>query len=250
MDKVLYIGMSGAKQNMLAQQAHANNLANVNTVGFKQDLEQARSMPVFGEHFPSRAYAMTERPGTLFDSGSLMETGGDLDIAVRGSGWIGVQASDGGEAFTRAGDLKIDVNGLLRNGAGYQVMGNGGPIAIPPADKVQIGKDGTISIVPAGGPPDQLVELDRIKLVNPPAAALEKGPDGLIRRKADQALRGPEVADAAVQLEPGFLENSNVNPVDSLMQTMSLARQYEVQVKVMSTADENSQIAARLLQDL
>lgn len=250
MDKALYIGMSGAKQNMLAQRAHANNLANVSTTGFKKDFAQARSMPVFGEHHPTRAYAMTERPGTDLSAGALMETGRKMDVAVDGEGWLAVQNQRGEEVFTRSGSLQIDVNGLLRNANGDMVMGNGGPVALPPFDNLQVGADGTISIVPVGGPPDQLVEIDRLKLVNPPPEALEKGEDGYIRRKPDQALDGPEPPDAALRVASGFLESSNVNAVEEMIANLQLSRQYEMQVKVMSTAKENSEASARLLQNL
>ncbi|MGM0769820.1 MAG: flagellar basal body rod protein FlgF [Pseudomonadota bacterium] len=250
MDKALYIGMSGAKQNMLGQRAHANNLANVSTTGFKKDFAQARSMPVFGEHHPTRAYAMTERPGTDLSAGALMETGRKMDVAVEGDGWLAVQNQRGEEVFTRSGSLQIDVNGLLRNANGDMVMGNGGPVALPPFDNLQVGSDGTISIVPVGGPPDQLVEIDRLKLVNPPAEALEKGEDGYIRRKPDQALDGPEPPDAALRVASGFLESSNVNAVEEMIANLQLSRQYEMQVKVMTTANENSEASARLLQNL
>lgn len=245
MDKALYISMSGAKQSMIAQQAHSNNLANVNTTGFKNDFAQARSMPVFGEHHPTRAYAMTERPGTNFQQGPLNETGRELDVAIKGEGWIAVQAPDGSEAYTRAGDLQTDSNGILRTGAGLAVLGNGGPIAIPPSAKMEIGADGTISVIPLGQPADALAEVDRIKLVNPDNDQIEKGLDGLIRIKEGN----PAAAlDANVRLESGFLEGSNVNAVESLTEILSLARQYELHVKVMSTADQNSEAAARLLQ--
>jgi len=251
MDKALYIGMSGAKQNMMAQRAHANNLANVNTTGFKKDFAQARSMPVFGgEGQPTRAYAMTERPGTDLSAGALQETGRKLDVALEGDGWLAVQNGQGEEVFTRSGSLQVDVNGLLRLSSGEMVMGNGGPVALPPYDNIQIGNDGTISIVPAGAPPGQTVQIDRLKLVNPPADALEKGPDGFIRRKPDQALDGPEPADASMRVATGFLESSNVNAVEEMISNLQLSRQYEMQVKVMSTAKQNSEATARLLQNL
>ena len=250
MDKALYIGMSGAKQNMLSQRAHANNLANVSTTGFKADFAQARSMPVFGEHHPTRAYAMAERPGTDLAAGALMDTGRKLDVAVEGDGWLAVQNQQGEEVFTRSGSMQIDVNGLMRLSSGEMVMGNGGPVALPPFDNVQIGADGTISVVPVGGPPDQLVEVDRLKLVNPPREALEKGADGFIRRKADQALDGPEPPDATMRVASGFLESSNVNAVEEMISNLQLSRQYEMQVKIMTTANENAEASARLLQNL
>jgi len=240
MDKALYIGMSGAKQNMLSQRAHANNLANVSTTGFKRDFAQARSMPVFGEHHPTRAYAMAERPGTDLSAGALMDTGRKLDVAVDGGGWLAVQNQRGEEVFTRTGSLQVDVNGLVRLASGEMVMGNGGPVALPPFDNVQIGNDGTISVVPVGGPPDQLVDVDRLKLVNPPQEALEKGEDGFIRRKADQAIDGLEEPDA----------NQRIVSVEEMISNLQLSRQYEMQVKVMTAANENSEASARLLQNL
>lgn len=245
MDKALFIAMSGAKQTMLAQRAHANNLANVKTTGFKEDFTQARSMPVYGEHHPTRAYAMTERPGTNFDSGPLMQTGNNLDIAIKGDGWIAVQAEDGTEAYTRAGDLNIDINGQLRTGKGLPVLGNGGPIVLPPSAKIEIGADGTISVLPLGSDAVGLAQVDRIRLVNPDGGDLEKGEDGLIHLKNGAA---PPDFDASIQVEPGFLEGSNVNAVSALTDILSLSRQYELQVKLMSKAEEISQSTARLLQ--
>jgi len=243
MDKALYIAMSGAKQNMLSQAAHANNLANVNTTGFKEDFAQARSMPVYGEGLPTRAYALSERPGTNFQQGSLIQTGNSLDVALKGEGWIAIQAADGSEAYTRAGNLSIDVNGQLRTGAGFPVLGDGGPLVIPPAATVEVGADGTISVIPLGG--EGLAQVDRIRLVNPESDSIEKGKDGLIHLKAGAAQ--PDV-DGAVRVEQGFLEGSNVNAVSSLTDMLSLSRQYELQVKLMGQADQNSEAAARLLQ--
>jgi flagellar basal-body rod protein FlgF len=245
MDKALYIAMSGASQNMLGQRVQANNLANVNTTGFKEDFAQARAMPVYGEHFPSRAYAMTERPGTDLDQGPLMQTGNNLDVALNGDGWIAVQASDGGEAYTRRGDLQIDVNGILRTGEGLPVLGAGGPIAIPPAAQVEIGSDGTISIIPLGEAGVGLAQIDQIRLVNPPADDLYKAADGLMHLK--DGVAEPDI-DLNVRIEQGFLEGSNVNAVSAMTEILSLSRQYELQVKLMSQADELSQASARLLQ--
>ncbi|MGA4447958.1 flagellar basal body rod protein FlgF [Ectopseudomonas chengduensis] len=244
MDKMLYVAMTGAQNNTLALRAHANNLANVSTSGFRRDFEQARSMPLFGETFPARVFAMSERPATDFRPGSLQETGRDLDVAIGGKGWIAVQAADGSEAYVRTASLNIDALGVLRTGNGLPVMGNAGPIAVPPEQKVEIGQDGTISIRALGEDPNVLAEVDRIKLVNPDLKSMEKGTDGLIRVKGQ-----PEIeADATVQVTSGFLEASNVNAVEEMTAILSLSRQFELSVKMMRTAEDNSSAMARVLQ--
>ncbi len=243
MDKLLYVAMSGASQTMLAQAANNNNLANASTTGFRADLSAFRAMPVFGPGAPSRVYAMAERPGTDYSYGSLLATGRDLDVAVKGEGWIAVQGPDGREGYTRAGDLRVSTAGLLENGAGHRVLGNSGPIAIPPAEKIEIGADGTLSIQPVGQSAATLAVIDRIKLVNPPLQDLMKDGDGLMRMQ-DNSVPPP---DAAVGLSAGTLEASNVNPVDAMVNMISLARQFEMQVKMMRTSQENDASAAQIL---
>lgn len=243
MDRSLFVVMSGARETLRAQASVNNNLANVNTTGFKQDLEQFRSMPVFGPGYPSRVYALNERPATDFDPGPIRTTGRDLDVAVKGEGWIAVQAADGSEAYTRRGDLRITPEGLLQTGDGHPVLGDNGPIAIPPAQKVDIGSDGTISIVPLGEKPDVLAVVDRIKLVRAAPQQLEKGKDGLIRLKSGR----PAEADAGITLVSGALEGSNVNSVAALVDMIELSRRYELQVKMMKTAEDDADTAAQLL---
>ena len=244
MDKMLYISMTGASQNTLAQRAHANNLANISTTGFRRDYEQARSMPVFGDSYPARVYAMTERPATDFTPGSLQETGRDMDVAVDGQGWIAVQAADGSEAYVRTASLQIDALGQLRTGNGLPVLGNGGPIAVPPEQKVEIGQDGTISIRALGEAPNVMAEVDRIKLVNPDPKSLTKGTDGLIRVK-DAA--GPQEVDANVKLTSGFLQASNVNAVEEMTAVLALSKQFELHIKMMNSAKEDDQAMTRVL---
>ncbi|AFJ03464.1 Flagellar basal-body rod protein FlgF [Methylophaga frappieri] len=244
MDNMIYLAMNGAQQIMLAQAANANNLANVNTTGFRQDFEQFRAMPVFGEGLPSRVYAMTERPQTDYQQGSMISTGRELDISVQGEGFIAVLGKDGREGYTRAGDLQINENGQLLTGTGLPVMGDGGPIAIPPAEKVEIGSDGTISIRPIGSPESDLAILDRIKLVRPDLNDVFKDNDGLMRLKNG----GEAPLDATVTVASGTLESSNVNAVSALVNMIELQRQYEMQIKMMATADETGAASARLLQ--
>lgn len=245
MDKALYISMTAGQQSMDAMALRSNNLANVNTTGFGADFAQARAMGVYySGTLPSRAYAVTESPGTNLEKGALIETGRELDVAVDGEGWLVVQAPDGTEAFTRAGSLKIDAFGQLLTGNNLPVLGGGGPIAIPPADKVTIGADGTITILPQGQEVSVLATVDRIRMVNPEADQLYKGADGLIRRRDGEE----QPVDASLSLQSGFLESSNVNAVEEFTHIMSLSRQFEMNVKMMSTLQENASSANRILQ--
>jgi len=246
MDRALYIAMSGAKQNTLGQTAEANNLANVSTTGFRRDFEHARSMPVFGDHYPTRAYAMEERPASDFNPGTLIHTGRDLDLGFDNQGWFAVQDANGQEAYTRRGDLRVDSLGRLINGEGQQLIGNGGPIVIPPYEKLYVADDGTISIQAAGDEAAVVADIVQLKMVLPDQSGMEKGEDGLFR------LRGQEPgaiqpADPTLRVVSGHLEHSNVNAVQSLTQIMSLHRQYEMQVKMMSTVDENAQATAQIM---
>ena len=245
MDRSLYIAMSGAKQSLLAQNSNANNLANMQTTGFKSDLEWFRSRPVFGEGYPTRVYAMIEKPGTNFSPGTMQTTGRDLDVAINGEGLIAVQGEDGKESYTRAGDLRITPEGLLRTGTGLPIMGQNGPITIPPSEKLTVGSDGTISIVPMGaGNVTTLQVLDRIKLVNPEMKEMEKQGDGLLHPKNGIPL----VASTDVRLVQGVLEGSNVNAFVAMTEMIELAKNFELQTKVMKNVDENAGASARLMQ--
>ena len=244
MDKLLYVAMTGATQTMLAQGANNNNLANVSTPGFRADYAQFRSMPVYGGGYPTRVYAMTERSGTDFSVGPMNATGNDLDIAVNGEGWIAVQAKDGTEAYTRAGDLRVSPSGLLVTGGGNVVLGDSGPISMPPASSVMFGTDGTISIKPMGDQTTTLSVLGRIKLVNPPLSQLRKGEDGLMRLPGGKSAP----ADGNVKIAPGMLEGSNVNIAEALVNMISLQRQYEMQIRVMHDAEQNADSAKQILQ--
>jgi flagellar basal-body rod protein FlgF len=245
MDRSLYIAMSGAKQTLLAQSSNANNLANTQTTGFKADFEQFRSMPVFGAGYPTRVYAMTERPGIDLTRGALQTTGRDLDVAIDGDGFIAVQGADGQEAYTRAGDLHVTPEGFLQTGEGLAVISEEGPITIPPSEKLMIGSDGTISSIPLGsGNATAIVVVDRIKLVNPPLENLEKLNDSLLHVKDGQ----PVATDANVKLASGVLEGSNVNAINAMVDMIELARNFELQTKVMRSAEQNSAASAKLMQ--
>jgi flagellar basal-body rod protein FlgF len=232
MDRMLFLAMNGAKEIMSAQAINSNNLANATTTGFKADFHATLSQQVYGPGHASRVYASTADAGVDFSQGSVISTGRELDIAINGDGWLAVQATDGSEAYTRAGDLKVDSIGRLTNGAGHIVIGNGGPISIPAHAKLEIGEDGTISIQPIGQPVNTLAVIDRIKFINPPHEDLQKGTDGLMHLQAGREAE----EDGSVRVVSGSLEASNVSTVESLVTMIALARQYETQIKLMQNA--------------
>jgi len=244
MDRMLYIAMSGAKENMNGIALRANNMANSNTVGFKADLQQARAMQAYGEGLPTRVFSLTESPGQNYASGPMMSTERNLDVAVQGDGWMAVLDANGNEAYTRNGSLQMTADGMLQTANGEPLMGDGGPIFLPiPVEKIQIGGDGTISVRPQGAPAQAMEAVDRIRLVNPPNGEIERGTDGLFRRKD-----GFEAVMAAeVRLQSGMLEKSNVNPIEEMTQMISLQRQFDMNVKMMNTADENGQRSETLM---
>jgi flagellar basal-body rod protein FlgF len=246
MDKAVYIAMTGGKHIARAQAIHANNMANANTTGFHADFEQARAMGVYyGDGLPTRSYALTENPSTDLTQGSLGETGRDLDVAINGDGWIAVQNPSGGEAYTRAGSLHVNALGQLQTADGRNVLGDTGPITLPPYEKVQIGEDGTISVREQGQAPNALSQVGRIKLVKPDNAQLQKGEDGFMHLRDPQK---PLPTDATVQLQTGFLQGSNVNIVDEFTSIVALARQFDMNMKLMRTTEDNSASATKLLQ--
>lgn len=243
MDNFIFIAMSGAKENMLNQQLHMNNLANASTTGFQADFAAARSQPVFGEGLPSRVYSMTENPGTDFKSGSMVSTGNSLDVAIQGDGFFAVLDKNGTEAYTRAGNFKLTETGMLTTGAGLPVLGDGGPVTIPPASKIDITSDGTISIVPIGAENNATAVIGRLKLVKPDLTNMQKSESGLLVQKNAQ----PAEADASVSLVSGVVESSNVNAISEMVNMISLSRQYEMQVKLMKKAEEMDQSSTQLM---
>ncbi|NOY71170.1 MAG: flagellar basal-body rod protein FlgF [Gammaproteobacteria bacterium] len=243
MDEMLYISMNGARQIMKAQSVNTNNLANVSTTGFRADLNAFSSVEVKGPGFGSRVYGVNGGNGIDLSPGSIMQTGRDLDIAISGEGYIAVQAADGTEAYTRAGNFSFNAAGQLMTGSGNLVMGNSGPVSLPPFEKLEIGIDGTLSIRPIGQSAATLAVVDRIKLVNIPAQELVKNENGLLKiRSGEEAL-----ADAAVKVVSGALEGSNVSAIESMVTMIDLSRAFEMQIKIMTTANETAESAQTLM---
>ena len=243
MDRLIYTAMTGAKHAFLQQAGVAHNLANASTTGYRAMEHKFRAVPIQGEGAPTRAFVVDASVANVFDQGPMMATGRPLDVAVQGAGWIAVEGADGREALTRAGNLQVNPNGQLQTASGLNVMGDGGPIAIPPDNRITIATDGTVSVVPLFGTPNNTSIVGRIKLVNPPEDQLLRGDDGLFRNRSGQ----PAELDETVKVAPETLEGSNVNPVDSMVSMISLARQFEMQIKMLQTADTNAAKASQIL---
>ena len=243
MDRLIYTAMTGARSAFQKQAGVAHNLANASTIGYRAMEHQFRAVPIQGEGAPTRAFAVDASVANVFDQGPLMATGRPLDVAVQGAGWIAVETPDGREAYTRAGSMQINTNGQLQTTSGLNVMGDGGTIAIPPDNNITIATDGTISTVPLFGAPNNVSVVARIKLVNPPESDLVRGDDGLFRTKTGEAAN----LDENVKVAPETLEGSNVNSVDALVSMISLARQFEMQIKMLQTADADASKANQIL---
>jgi flagellar basal-body rod protein FlgF len=243
MDRLIYTVMTGANSAFQKQAGVANNLANASTTGYRAMEHRFRAVPIQGEGAATRAFVVDASVANVFDQGPLMGTGRPLDVAVQGAGWIAIESADGREAYTRAGNLQLNANGQLQTASGLNVLGDGGPIAIPPDNSITIATDGTISTVPLFGAPNNASVVGRIKLVNPAENDLVRGDDGLFRTKIGE----PATLDENVKIVPETLEGSNVNSVDSLVSMISLARQFEMQIKMLQTADTNASKASQIL---
>jgi flagellar basal-body rod protein FlgF len=243
MDRMIYTAMTGAKYLMQRQDNLANNLANASTPGFRAEMLALRAMPQQGKAGETRVFAMETTTGADTTAGPVSRTGRELDVAMQGSSWLAVQGSDGSEAYTRAGSLKVDANGALKTQSGLAVLGDGGPIVVPADSEITIASDGTVSATPTSGARSAVVVAGRIKMVTPAQGEIKRSDDGLFRTAGGQPLP----ADERAALIPGALEGSNVNPVEAMVGMISAARQYELQMKLLSTADANSRAAAQLL---
>ena len=243
MDRLIYTAMTGASATMGQEAAVAHNMANATSTGFKTELHKLRAVQVQNAQMPTRAFVVDASVSDDFSTGPLQHTNRPLDMAVQGKGWFAVQMPDGTEGYTRNGNFEINANGILQTRTGLPVIGSGGPVTLPPDVEVAIGTDGTISTVPRTGARNSTSTVDQLKLVNPPEAELVRGGDGYFRL----AGGNPAPADPAVRVASGYLEGSNVNVVEQMVSMISLARQYEMQTKMLSTAQEMDRAASQLV---
>ena len=239
MDRMIYLSMAGAKASMQRQDVLANNLANVSTNGFRAELQAFRAVPVSGDGASTRAYALETTIGYKGDAGVVQATGRNLDVAMQGNAWLAVQSLEGTEAYTRAGALDVNAEGLLVMRNGLQVQGDGGAITVPQNAEVSIGSDGTVTAKTADA--IRPTTIGKLKLVTP-EAQLERGTDGLFR-----AADGDLPTDPTARVQDGALEGSNVSPVETMVSMIAAARQFEQQMKLLQIAQTQGQQSAKLL---
>jgi flagellar basal-body rod protein FlgF len=246
-DRLIYTAMTGASQTLARQAAIAHNLSNVSSTGYRAEEHRLRAVQVLSSNSPSplstRAFTVDASTHSDYSPGPMQYTGRTLDVAVAGQGWIALSMPDGSEAYTRNGSLELSVNGVLQTRSGIPVQGDGGAISVPPDVKISIANDGTVSVIPETGAQNTANTIGRIKLVNPPEADLVRGGDGLFRLKTGD----PATVDEHTQIASGYLEGSNVNPVEQLVSMISLSRQFEMQVKMLQIADQNDQSATKVI---
>lgn len=243
MDTALFVGMSGAKDSMHSLQIITNNLANANTIGFRADYETLKANPINQNKMQTRVYSTPDKSYSDFKPGPIIDTGGDLDIAINGPGFIAVQTKEGQEAYTRAGNLQLTKDGLVVTSKGDLVLGSKGVITVPPAIKMGIGERGMVFARLRGQSEEQLTELGNIKLVDIPTNLLHKGEDGLFYLAEGETA----TASDSVKVISGALEGSNVDPVRALTELIDTSRQFEMHTKLMHSIQENSTKSNQLL---
>ncbi|MGI8489296.1 flagellar basal body rod protein FlgF [Pectobacterium sp. S5] len=248
MDHAIYTAMGGASQSLEKQAITANNLANASTPGFRAQLSALRAVPVNGLTLPTRTLVVASTPGADMTEGVMNYTGRAMDVALPKESWLAVQTADGGEAYTRNGNMEINADGQLTI-QGRVVMGDGGPIDIPPQAQISISADGTISALNAGDPPNTIAQLGRLKLVKATGQEVERSDDGLFRltQQAQQQRGNVLQNDPSVRIMPGVIEGSNVNTVDTMVDMIANARRFEMQMKIISSVDDNAQRANQIL---
>jgi len=235
MDRLIFTAFSGLNSSMVRQRVIASNMANAQTIGYRADTLQFTPMTVQdGRGLDVRAMIDTEVRGANMAQGSLTETGKPLDIALTGEALMAVQASGGEEAYTRRGDLSISPSGALSNGDGMPVIGDGGPITVPPGGQVSIAPDGGVMVRDSATPDAPPTRIDRIKLVSKAGTRIEKALDGVFRVYGGGSLP----ADLEAKVTAGALEQSNVNPSDVMVQMIEAQRLFDIRTKLISTAKD------------
>lgn len=247
MDRAIYTALGAANAALNRQAVTANNLANVSTSGFRAQLAAFRAIPVEGPSLATRTLVTASTPYSDDSVGTVSQTGRSLDVALPQNGWLAVQLPDGSEAYTRNGNIEVGSEGQL-SVRGLPLMGDGGPITVPPQSEITLAPDGAITARGAGDRATALAQVGKLKLVNADQKILKNGDDGLFHVDAAANGGNPTLqADESVRIMPGALEGSNVSPVKSMVEMIANARSFDMQMKVITTVDDNEKNANQLL---
>ena len=243
MDRLIYTALTGMNAAMDRQRATANNLANASTPGFRKEVFAVTPATLRDGSLEARAVARGAVRGADMDAAKVNPTGKPLDIAVDGAALIAYQGPDGGEIYSRRGDLRVAASGVLENGEGLPVLGNGGPITVPVGFQISIGKDGTVLARDPAAPDQPAQELNRIKLASPEGSTLAKGIDSFLKVPGGGVLP----PDPTATVTSGALEMSNVETAATLVEMIDAQRAFEQRAKVLRTAGELDEAGASLM---
>ena len=247
MDRLIYTAVSGMNNSLNRERVIASNMANAQTIGFRAEVLNATPMTLEGPQLEVRALSSTEVKGAIMKEGSLNRTGRDLDVAMQGDALLAVQGLDGAESYTRRGDLSVSVTGVLENGEGLPVLGENGPITVPPGNTISIAPDGGVLASDPATPGQPPVRIERLKLVSPAGTTIEKNLAGQFRPPAVNGQPGVLPVDANARVIPGALEQSNVNPSEVLVEMISAQRLFDLRTKLVETARQLDESGARLM---
>ncbi len=243
MDRLIFTALSGMSASMTRERVIASNMANAQTTGFRAETTQAAPVTIAGLPLEARAMTSADVAGANMKAGVVAQTGNPLDVALQGDAMLTVQAADGGEGYTRRGDLSIAVSGVLQNGDGLPVLGEGGPITLPPGGAVTITPDGSIMLSDPTKPDAPATRVDRLKLASFTGSRMAKGLDGLFHAVAGGVL--PSDPDA--RLVPGAIEHSNVDATRVLVDMVEAQRLFDIRAKTIATARELDESGASLM---
>jgi len=260
MIRALYTAATGMMAQQLQIDTTSNNIANVNTIGYKkqraefsdlmyQTMEYAGTSTSLNTSSPTGIeVGLGVRPSAIakqFTQGNFKETGNNLDMAITGHGFFQIELPDGTTAYTRNGSFKLDADGDIVNSDGYKLI----PQIVVPADtkSLSIGTDGTVSVLEAGQ--TQMSQIGQIQLANfvNPAGLHSLGNNNYINTSASgDAIVGTPGLNGIGEIREGFVEMSNVQLVDEMTDLITGQRAYEANSKVITTSDQMLQTVNQL----
>ncbi|MGB3470226.1 MAG: flagellar basal body rod protein FlgF [Erythrobacter sp.] len=244
MDRLIYTALTSMNAAMNRQRAVANNLANASTPGFRGEVFAVTSATLKDGSIEARALAKGNVRGADMTTARINTTGQPLDLAVQGDALLAYQSPEGGEYYSRRGDLRVTATGVLENGEGLAVLGvGGGPITVPQGFRISIGEDGSVLATDPAAPNVPAEAVDQIKLVSPEGTMLAKGIDSFLKVPGGGVLP----PDPTARVTTGALEGSNVETAETLVDMIDAQRAFEQRARIIKTAGELDEASSRLM---